>query len=160
MSLPVINLIGDIDEDMLTSFSEALRSTDSKKIQIQLHSAGGDAHAALAIVSLMRLSKRYITVIGMGYVASAATLILAAGNKRLLTQESWVMVHEDSGEVSGSVSNLEAEVRQLRRMENQWNNLLEHYTGTKATEWDHIHLNDTYLTPQECLDLGLIDEIV
>src|SRR5580692_5695813 len=95
-----IVLVGEINADKYEAFSTRLAELETgsstKSITLELSSEGGDAHYALAIVGRMRNSPCDIIVKAYGLVASAAVIILAAGDIRHLAQEAWVMVHEDS----------------------------------------------------------------
>lgn len=165
-----IRIIGAIDEDAYEAFCtklDALENLETKRkpksVCVEITSDGGSAYLALAFVDRMRLSPLKFVTVGTGRVASAATLILAAGNLRRLTQEAWVMVHEDSGEVEGSVSEMEAQIKHLRAMENQWNSLLAQYSTGKSTPQVFAELHkrgDVNLTPDECVKLGLVDEVI
>src|ERR1035438_446921 len=96
-----LDIIGDIDFENFKEFSELLDALESKNsgqpISIHLASHGGDAHAALAYAARIRLSKCEIIITALGNVASAAIMILAAGDRRIMTSESWAMVHEEQG---------------------------------------------------------------
>lgn len=166
--VPDIRIIGAIDEDAFKDFTlkidalEASPKVSKKKpLVIEITSEGGSPYIALAIVSRMRRSAFDIVTIASGLVASAATLIFVTGGKRLMTQEAWLMIHEDSGEMSGSVSTLERDMKHMRAMEDQWNVIFADNTGPSAQYWEKLHAEgDTYLTPERCLELGIIDEII
>ena len=160
----VVRVVGSIDEASYREFSEtpALDTKDTS-VLVELNSDGGLAVQALAFVSRMRLAPQTIAVLGIGEVCSAATIILAAGTRghRFLTKESWVMTHEDSGKIKGTVSQMESEVRTARRLEDQWCYLMGKYTRVSAKAWKKMNASgDVYLNPKECLTMGLIDEIV
>lgn len=165
-----IRIIGAIDEETYEAFCVKLDALENitgknkpKTVAVEITSDGGSAYLALAFVDRMRLSPLKFVTTGVGRVASAATLILAAGDVRRLTEESWVMVHEDSGEVEGTVSEMEAAIKHLRAMENQWNSLLSQYSRNKSKPAVFAELHkrgDVNLTPKECVDLGLVDEII
>ena len=165
-----IRIIGAIDEDTYEAFCIKLDALENmpikarpKSVAVEITSDGGSAYLALAFVDRMRLSPMKFVTTGVGRVASAATLILAAGDVRRLTQEAWVMVHEDSGEVEGTVSEMEAQIKHLRSMENQWNSLLSQYSRNKSKPAVFAELHkrgDVNLSPTECVALGLVDEII
>lgn len=158
-----IQIIGSIDEENYKKFSEALYELEQESdevVNVELSSEGGSAMDALAFVSRIRLSGCPIHISAYGLVASAATLVLAAGDIREMTREAWVMVHEDHGKSKGSVSDLEKAATHLRRMENQWNNLMESHTKVDAETWARFNKETMYLNPQQCLEMGLIDRIV
>lgn len=164
MKKRVIKIIGDINEAALLAFCESMdeleEASKTTPIQIELSSGGGSAYDALGFVSRMRLSPCVTQVTAFGYVASAAVIILATGSTRRIAEEAWVMVHEDSSKLNGSVTSLERESKHLRRMEDQWNALLAEFTGKDASVWAKLHKDTTYLNAQQCLDLGLVDKII
>ncbi len=158
-----IRIIGSIDEASFKAFCEEMDKLEkhSGAIEIELSSGGGNAYDALAFAARIRNSPCHIRITAFGLVASAAVMILAAADHRMMTREGWVMVHEDSGRVKGQVTYLEREVEHMRRMEAQWCTLLAKRTaGTSADYWGSIHKETTYLCAGECKDLGLIDEVV
>lgn len=160
-----IKIIGDISWENYKAFTTQLKDLEDKsnkdeEIVIELSSDGGDAHVALAFAARIRLSPFNITIMAMGNVASAAVLVLASGDKRIMSKECWAMVHEDSAELSGTVVDLERESAQLRKMETQWCSLLAEKTHTKADVWNKMHKKTTYLQANECLKLGLIDGVI
>jgi ATP-dependent Clp protease, protease subunit len=159
----LIRVIGTIDEVAYKTFSEELRALElasSLPITIELSSAGGVAYDALAFSGRMRNSPCDLVVKAYGYIASAAVLVLASGDKRYLAKEAWVMVHEDSGKIKGDVVTMEREVKHYRRMENQWATLLASLTDISADVWADLHKNTTYLCAGECLKLGLVDKLI
>lgn len=159
----VLYITGEINFESYKEFSEALLEAETDKcthIRIELASDGGDAHAALAFSARMKHSQAEITIIAMGNVASAAVLILASGDHRVMTSEAWVMVHEEQCELTGNVSDLERETRQLRILEDQWAALLEKYTDRNSMFWAAAHKKTTYLGAADCKHFGLVDEVI
>ena len=159
-----IQIIGGIDEEMFRSFSEQLAEFEKAKatdVFIELSSPGGHAYDALAFFSRMRLSPCNITILAYGLIASAAVLVLAGGDKRLMTKESWLMVHEDTvHKLTAKVTEAEKYTRHMRKLEDQWNMLLAMKTRLSAAGWSSLHRAESYITPEDCLKYGLIEEIV
>jgi ATP-dependent protease ClpP protease subunit len=158
-----IILSGGIDEESFKDFCEQMGELEEGPagvIDIDLCSGGGDAYTALGFCARIRTSSCATRVVVYGSCQSAAVLILAAGTKRYMTKESWVMVHEDQAVPEGATSLIEVESKQLRAMEDQWSKLLAEYTKTSAKKWAKLHKETTYLTPEQCLKLGLIDGVV
>jgi len=160
----VIRVVGEINEEAYLSFSRKLAFFENQdkdyEVIVELNSEGGTAHDALGFVGRMRNSPCFISVIAHGLVASAAVIILAYGDKRSMSREAWVMVHEDSGEVDGSTSEKEKVVLHSKRMERQWAYLLALKTTTTYEKWLQLHKDTTFLEAKECLELGLIDEVI
>lgn len=157
-----IHIISEISEETFLAFCKRLSYLErqsSAPITIELSSPGGGAYDALAFSARIRSSPCQIIVRAYGLVASAAVLVLAAGNVRKLAAEAWVMVHEDSGTHSGTVTDLKRESGHIGRLEDQWSVLLEKVTKTSAATWRQLHHDSTYLTAAKCLELGLVDEI-
>lgn len=160
-------LSGDIDEESFKEFCETMdkleeNSQHTQPVELILNSTGGSALDAIAFVSRMRLSSCDVNVTVFGLAGSAAVLILAAGNYRRMTKESWLMVHEDAQNVKNvPTSELEKIAAVARQHEQHWCMLLEDLTGTKKEEWARLHkAGDLYLTPEQCHQLGIVDEII
>lgn len=162
-----IYIVGDIDHEAYLKFSKRMAKLEflaATRIHIILCSDGGSGTVALAFYDRIKMSPCLVTICGTGEVASAAVLILAAGKHRMMTPSAWAMVHDD--EITSSefknrrVSGSERIIEQARRKENQWNELLEKNTNCIVSKWDELHKLETYLTAQDCLELGLIDEIL
>lgn len=159
----IIRVVGEINEASFKKFSRrlyALEMESHESIILELSSYGGVAFDALAFSDRMRSSPCDITVKAYGLVASAAVLILASGDFRLMGKSAWVMLHEDSDSPTGNVVHLEREIGQLRRMENQWAQLLASMSTAPASTWTELHKKEVYLDIEECLKLGLVDGAV
>lgn len=160
----MIHIIGDIDTEQYRNFLEQLAEENLKSnyyVDIILNSPGGEALSAIAIHDTIKIDKREFRVTVVGSCQSAAVLILAAGDHRRMTRNSWVMVHEDSGDYEGlSTSQVEKMAKEQRMFENQWNRIMAKDTGTLVSDWERLHKAETYLTPEECKALNLIQEIV
>lgn len=163
-----IYITSDIDNEAYTSFSKKLTKLEldkkniNKPVEIELVSGGGETYAALAFYGRIKASLCQVNVTAYGLVASAATAILAAGEVRRMAKSAWVMIHEDSVEgIDGlSVSDIEREAAQARRLENQWSKLLSECTTTEYEDWVKLHKTEKFLTPEQCLKLGLIEEVI
>lgn len=163
MTKRILRIIGTIDEQAFKEFSENLHILEMREtspVIVELSSEGGIAYDALAFCGRIRNSPCDIIIKAYGLIASAAVIILAAGDQRLMAKEAWVMVHEDSDKLKGNVVELEKQSKHLRRLENQWCELLADLTKTPAVKWGQLHKATTYLNSKECLDLDLVDKII
>ena len=161
----MIYITGDIDDEKFQCFLEAMLDSEkskSKTIDIVLHSFGGLAYSAIAFHDRIRNSSKEVRITAYGCCMSAAVLILAAGDIRRMSKNSWVMCHEDTAPSTKhiKVSDGEKAMKHARRMEDQWDVLLERATSTSAAVWHTLHKAETYLTAEECKELGLIQEII
>lgn len=167
-----IYITDDIDNEAFTKFSRKVAALEAAEIgkqhktkepvHIELISGGGDTYSALAFFSRMRASplKFHVTVYGL--VASAAVAILAAGDLRIMTEDAWLMVHEDTtdGLEGLSVSEIERAAMQARRLEDQWATLLASVSTTSYDKWVDLHKSERYLNAAQCQVLGIIDVIL
>lgn len=161
-----INIIGEIDDNAYKEFVEALDNLDEMlegdDITIELSSFGGDALTALAFYDRIRSCKSDVTIIATGLVASAAVIILAAGDKRCMTKNAWVLVHEDmpAADEGARVTSFERAAKIARQLEVQWNKILEERTGVSEEIWEDLHKQERYLTSIDCKKLKLIEKII
>jgi len=158
-----IHIIGDITHEAFVDFDTALCTAEeaNEEVEVILSSDGGNAQIALAFFDRIQSADVTVTIVGTGLVASAAVLILAAGHKRQITKNAWVMVHEESlSDLSGDVTAIEREAKQLRSYENQWTALLASVTRTSAEQWTHLHKAEVHIPALQCLAYGLIEEII
>lgn len=163
LSARVIQLTEDIEEFHFGHFDAAmtcLEKLNRKAITIKINSYGGDMYAALGIVGRMLESPCYVHTKGYGKIMSAATLILAAGKKRSISNVSQFMHHEVSAEVGGRLSQLDHEISLMKREETLWCNLMSQFTSQDPEFWKQKGRGlDYYLTPSECLELNVVDEV-
>jgi ATP-dependent Clp protease protease subunit len=159
-----LNLIGDVNQDLYERFVLCLDSIEKKadKVYIDLCSDGGEAFTALAFYDRIKKCPAEVVITAYGLVASAAVLILAAGDTRRMMKHAWVMVHEDEVVINEGVRVRQAEKELLmyRRLETQWNDILRQATGTPSDVWAKLHQVETYMDAEECKRLNLIQEIV
>jgi ATP-dependent protease ClpP protease subunit len=161
-----IYIVGEIDEAAFKRFDMKLtrleQESDSISVRIVLSSGGGSAYDALSFYGRIRQSALHTEIECFGTAFSAALLILAAGDERRMDENAWAMAHEDTTDVAEyhKVAEAEKAIAHGRRLETQWYALLAERTSTNAAVWEHLHREETYLTPARCLELGLIDEIV
>lgn len=161
----IIKLTGEVDDymwDILDSSLNQLESTGKSTITIRINSPGGSAYSAMAIVGRIRSSKAYIVTEGFGHVMSAATLILAAGRHRRMSQYGFFMWHEASYGVDGRHSQIKNTVEHMEREERMWAKSISELSGSvKTAKWwyDNGTNKDSYFSASELMDLGVVDEV-
>ena len=161
--MSIIRLIGDVNEAMFLHLSTQLEKLEKARAlhcTIELSSEGGVAYDGLAIAGRMQTSPVLITVRAYGKVMSAATAILAAGDRRECSRETWIMFHDSADKFKGQLTDLERRAKQLEAEEQQWANLMELHTGTPEAAWRKLSTKTTYLTATQAYQLGLIDRIL
>lgn len=159
-----LRLIGEVSQEMYAKLSKQLdkHSPEEGPIVLEICSEGGCLYAALAISGRIRNSDLEIYTLGYGQIMSSAVLILASGDKRYMSPEAWVMLHETQHSIKASSKNLRREAKQAQREELQWATLLSELSkGAKSPEEFLTASNSiVYLTAEECVKMGLVDELV
>lgn len=123
---------------------------------------GGSVIAGLAIYDVMQLIRSEIVTINIGMAASMASFLLAAGKKgkRLALPHSRVMIHQPMGGAQGQAEDIKVEAAQILRIKKNLVGMYSKMTGRTPDQIIQDLDRDNYLSAQEALDHGLIDEIV
>ena len=133
-----------------------------KDINIYINSPGGDITALFAIYDTLQYVKPEISTICFGQAASAAAVLLAAGTKgkRLALPHTRVLLHQPYGQAMGQAADIELAAKEIERMRNLLEEILEYHTGQSL---ERIHKDtdrDFILSAQEAKDYGIIDEVI
>lgn len=160
-----IQLVGEINQNMFILIDTAMTILEAQSkaaITIKINSEGGAIYDALAIVGRMKSSKCKIITQGFGSIMSAAGLILAAGDKRQMSSYSWFMFHEAWGGIEGTVQQMKHQASQLEREWGLWAQHMEKFSTAPKKFWlSQGNLGkDLYLSADECLNIGVIDEVI
>lgn len=159
----VCTLVSTIKPKMFLHFDKALTEMErlsNEPVTIRINCHGGSTYDALAIVGRMQASPLDIITEGYGYVASAATLILAAGDQRTMSSIGWFMHHEDSMGVQGKLSEIKSSLKQAMREEQAWADAMASLTKKPSAFWLKTGVGtDVFFTPEELLEMGVVDFI-
>jgi len=143
-----------------------LQSMDAdRQIDIYINSPGGSFTALTAIYDTMRYVKPDIQTTCLGQAASAAAVLLAAGTKgkRLALPNSRILIHQPaiSGEGTyGQSSDLEIQAKEILRIRSLMEHMIAENTGQSVEQVSRDVERDKYLTAQEAIEYGLIDEVL
>ncbi|HJE51486.1 MAG TPA: ATP-dependent Clp protease proteolytic subunit [Tessaracoccus flavescens] len=140
-----------------------LQSMDSERpISMYINSPGGSFTALTAIYDTMRYIKPDISTVCLGQAASAAAVILAAGTKgkRFALPNSRILIHQPATEGGyGQSSDLEIQAKEILRIRDLMENMLASDTGQPVEKVSKDIERDKFLTAQEALEYGIIDDI-
>jgi ATP-dependent Clp protease protease subunit len=156
--------------DELTAWSRLAPGCD---ITLVLHSPGGDVVAGMAlwdVLQELRTKGHHITTVARGYAASMAGIILQAGDVRVMGAEAWLLLHEGSFGATGSVGEVEDRVLWVKKLGERIIDLFmtrisqsDPATATKILKRSTLklkmHRTDWWISSDEALRFGLIDEI-
>lgn len=131
-------------------------------IKIFIDSYGGMLYQCMGLLGVMDKCQTSIHTIVTGCAMSCGFLITIAGHKRFAYETSTLMYHQISSGIIGKAKDIEEEVIEVRRLQS-W---LERYTmnktsiGCEKLEEVYSTKHDWYMTSQEALELGVINEII
>jgi ATP-dependent Clp protease protease subunit len=134
----------------------------SKDIAFYINSPGGVVTAGLAMYDTMQYIRSPVSTVCIGMAASAGSLLLMAGakGKRYALPNSQVMIHQPSGGAQGQATDIEIQAREIIKTRARLNALYAQHCGQPLTEIEKRMERDTYMSPEEAMAFGLIDEVV
>ena len=133
-----------------------------KDINLYINSPGGSITSLFAIYDTMQYIKPSIYTICFGQAASAAAVLLAAGNKgkRLALPHARILLHQPYSEAYGQAADIELAANEIMRMRTLLEEILSAHTGQSV---DKIHQDtdrDFVMSAEEAKEYGLIDEVI
>jgi len=133
-----------------------------KDIHLYINSPGGMAYAGMAIYDVMQHVAPDVSTICVGMGMSAAAMILCGGTagKRYALPNSRIMIHQGSAGTRGAPSDMEIQLREVLALTHRMSEIIAHHSGRELTQVEHDIDRDHYLTAQEAMDYGLIDDII
>jgi len=138
------------------------REDPEREIHMYIHSPGGIIYAGLAIYDTMQLISCPVSTIAVGATASMATVLLAGGTKgkRYALPNATIHMHPAGGGARGYTPDVQIQARELMRMQERINEILSHHTGQTVEQIARDFDRDRYMTAQEAVEYGMIDEVL
>ncbi|MDX1285403.1 MAG: ATP-dependent Clp endopeptidase proteolytic subunit ClpP [Draconibacterium sp.] len=159
LGVPIDDTVANIIQAQLLF----LESTDpSKDIQIYFNSPGGAVHAGLGIYDTMQYITADVATICTGMAASMSAVLLTAGTKgkRSALKHSRVMIHQPMGGAQGQASDIEITAREIKKIKTELYKIIAEHSGQKFEQIEKDSDRDHWMTAQEAVDYGMIDEIL
>jgi ATP-dependent Clp protease protease subunit len=155
--------INDVVANLIIAQLLFLEAEDPEQdISFYINSPGGSVTAGLAIYDTMQYIRPDVSTICIGLAASAGALLLAAGaaKKRFTLPHATIMIHQPLGGVQGQASDIEIHAREILRMRDVLNDILVSHTGQPLDRIAEDTERDRFMTPEEAVTYGLIDEVI
>jgi ATP-dependent protease ClpP protease subunit len=147
-------------DNELTKFSINF-NINSPPINLHIQSEGGDLLDTFYIIDLIDNLKTPINTYVDGYVASAGSLISVMGKKRFMTSNSFIMIHQLSSNIGeGKFNDLDDNMNNLNKFMETIQNLYLKKTKIPKEILNNILEHDLWMNSKECLEYGLVDEIL
>jgi ATP-dependent Clp protease, protease subunit len=161
----IIFLSGQVEDNISTLIVSQLLFLESenpeKDIYLYINSPGGVVTSGLAIYDTMQYIKPDVATLCMGQAASMGSLLLMAGakGKRFCLPNSRVMIHQPSGGYRGQATDIEIHAQETLSLKRRLNNIYVQHTGQKLPVIEKAMERDNFMSPEDALKFGLIDEI-
>lgn len=161
----IIWVAGPVDDHMSTIVQAQLMfldSIDHNDITMHVDSPGGSVKSGLSMVNVMDYINSDIRTICTGMAASMGSVLLGAGTKgkRSSLEDSEIMLHQSSGGAMGNIQDAEISMTWWKKKNDRLFDLLGKYCNKKPEQVKKDASRDFWLSAQEALDYGLIDEVI
>ena len=162
----IIFVSGPVHDGMATLLVAQLLFLEAenpkKDISMYINSPGGVVTSGLSIYDTMQYIRPKISTLCVGQAASMGSLLLAAGEAgmRFSLPNSRIMVHQPSGGFQGQASDIELQAREIIELKKRLNLIYVKHCGQKLEKVESSLDRDNFMTPDEALKWGLIDEII
>ena len=162
-----IVFLGTAIDDMVANLVMAqllfLESEDpSKEIYLYINSPGGIITSGLAIYDTMQYVKAPIVTTCIGQAASMGAVLLAGGEKgkRFALPHARILIHQPLGGAQGQASDIDIQAKEILRMREEINRILEKHTGQPIEKVAKDTERDYFMGPEQAIEYGYIDQIL
>ena len=163
----IVMLDTDVNEhsaSLLVAQLLFLESQGNEDITFFINSPGGVVTAGMAIYDTLQFIKPDVCTVVMGQACSMGSLLATAGapGKRKMLPNARHMIHQPSGGAGGQATDMEIQVKEILKMKQNLTQLyVDHNSKGKTFEEFYTAMErDNFMSAQEALDFGLIDEII
>ncbi|MDR1071878.1 MAG: ATP-dependent Clp protease proteolytic subunit [Rickettsiales bacterium] len=162
----IIMLQGEIEMGMANTVIAQLLLLESENpnadIMMYIQSPGGEVDPGFAILDTMKYIKSPVSTIGIGLVASMASILLAGGTKgkRFSLPNTRIMIHQPHGGTHGQVTDMEIQVAEIKKLKEKSIEVLAGFTGKSEKELSAAMERDSWMSSAEAREFGMIDEVL
>ena len=163
----IVMLDTDVNEhsaSLLVAQLLFLESQGNEDITMFINSPGGVVTAGMAIYDTMQFIKPNVATVVMGQACSMGSLLATAGapGKRKMLPNARHMIHQPSGGAGGQATDMEIQVEEILKMKKNLTQIYVNHNSKGKTfeQFRHDMERDKFMSAQEALEYGLIDEII
>jgi ATP-dependent Clp protease protease subunit len=162
----IVFLTGPVEDHMASLITAQLLFLEAenpeKDIQLYINSPGGVVTAGLSIYDTMQYVRCDVATLCIGQAASMGSLLLTAGatGKRFALPHARIMTHQPTGGFQGQATDIEIHAREILAMKQRLNEIYMRHTGRTLAEIEARMERDTFMSPEQAKEFGLIDEVV
>jgi len=161
----IIFVTGPIEDNVASLITAQLLFLEAenpkKEIAMYINSPGGLVTSGLAIYDTMQYIRPAVQTLCIGQAASAASLLLCAGQKgqRFSLPNSRILVHQPSASYRGQASEIARHAQEIVKLKRRLNEIYAKHTGQSLEAVEKALDRDTYMTAEEARTFGLLDEV-
>ncbi|MER5323334.1 ClpP family protease [Streptosporangium roseum] len=135
---------------------------DRSDIWLYINSPGGSVSAGMAIYDVMQYIPNDVATVGMGLAGSMGQFLLCAGapGKRYALPHARIMMHQPSGGVGGTASDIVIQAEQMLYTKQMMSERIAFHTGQPLEQIEEDWDRDRWFTATEAKDYGLVDEVI
>lgn len=140
-----------------------LDSQDPERlIRLYINSPGGQIYAGMAIYDTMQQLSAPVQTVAVGVTASFGTVLLAAGTpgQRFALPNATIHIHQPLGGTQGQATDIEIQAKEILRQREKINKILADHTGQPLETIERDVERDFYLSAEDALQYGLIDNVL
>ena len=155
--------VNDVTASLVVAQILFLESEDpTKDINLYINSPGGSVVSGMAIYDTMQYVKCDVSTICMGMAASMGAFLLAGGTggRRFALPNAEIMIHQPSGGAQGQATEIKIAAEHILKTKKKMNEMLAANTGQPIEVIERDTERDNYMTAQEALEYGLIDQVI
>lgn len=136
------------------------QAKDNEELEVEINSGGGSVFAGSEIYTSLKSYKGNVIVKIVGLAASAASVIAMAGDKVLISPTGQIMIHNTASYTEGNHNDMQHSADVLKNIDKTISNAYRLKTGKTNDELLALMDKETWLSPQQALDNGFVDEIM
>ncbi len=162
----IVFITGPIEDNMASLIVAQLLFLEAdnpkKEVNMYINSPGGVVTAGLAVYDTMQFVRPAVSTLCVGQAASAASLLLTAGEKdlRFALPNARIMVHQPSGGFQGQATDIMLHAQEILSVKKRLNEIYVRHTGQALKKIEDALKRDTFMTAEAAKDFGLIDKVI
>ena len=162
----IVMLSGEVNDQVASTIVAQflfLEAEDPEKdIYFYINSPGGVVTAGMAIFDTMNYIRPNVATICIGQAASMGAFLLSSGEKgkRYALPHARIMIHQPLGGAQGQATDIAIQAKEILRMKAELNEILAKNTGQSIKTVENDTDRDNFMSAQESLEYGMIDEVL
>ncbi len=162
----IIMMSGEVNDQVASTVVAQLLFLEAqdpdKDIYFYINSPGGVITSGLAMFDTMNYIKPDVVTICIGQAASMGAFLLSSGakGKRYALPNARIMIHQPSGGAQGQSTDIQIQAEEIQRLKDTLNEIMAKNCGKKAKELERDTERDNFMSAQEAVEYGLIDQVL